>query len=123
MSNNKFSIRSLLVRPEIATLLMFFAIMIGFYLANERFLSARNIRIVMGITPEYIIVAIGIAILMISGEFDLSVGSMIAFAGVCIAIPITYFGWPLWFTIIVTFEIAILVGLFNGLLYGLSYGL
>ena len=42
------------------------------------FWSARNIRIVMGITPEYIIVAIGIAILMISGEFDLSVGSVFA---------------------------------------------
>ena len=54
MSNNKISIRSLLVRPEISTLIMFFAIMIGFYIANERFLDARNIRIVMGITPEYI---------------------------------------------------------------------
>ena len=75
MSKN-FSLRSLLVRPEVATFLMFLAIMIGFYIANERFLDARNIRIVMGITPEYIIVAIGIAILMISGEFDLSVGSV-----------------------------------------------
>ena len=72
--SNKYSIKSLLVRPEISTLLMFIIIMVGFYLVNDRFLSARNIRIVMGITPEYIIVAIGIAILMISGEFDLSVG-------------------------------------------------
>ena len=57
MSKN-FSLRSLLVRPEVATFLMFLAIMIGFYIANERFLDARNIRIVMGITPEYIIVAV-----------------------------------------------------------------
>ena len=41
MSKN-FSLRSLLVRPEVATFLMFLAIMIGFYIANERFLDARN---------------------------------------------------------------------------------
>ena len=75
MSKN-FSLRSLLVRPEVATFLMFLAIMIGFYIANERFLDARNIRIVMGITPEYIIVAIGIAILMISGEFDFNLARL-----------------------------------------------
>ena len=72
------NLKSLLVRPEVATFIMFVAIMLGFYLANERFLDARNIRIVMGITPEYMIVAVGIAILMISGEFDLSVGSVFA---------------------------------------------
>ena len=55
------------MRPEISTFIMFIVIMTGFFIANEKFLSARNIRIVMGITPEYIIVAIGIAILMISG--------------------------------------------------------
>ena len=71
------NLKNLLVRPEVATFIMFVVIMIGFYIANERFLDARNIRIVMGITPEYIIVAIGIAILMISGEFDLSVGSVL----------------------------------------------
>ena len=66
------------MRPEISTLIMFIVIMTGFFIANDKFLSPRNIRIVMCITPEYIIVAIGIAILMISGEFDLSVGSVFA---------------------------------------------
>ena len=42
------------------------------------------------------IIAIAAALLMIGGEFDLSVGSMIGFAGICIAIPAIYWGWPLW---------------------------
>ena len=43
------------MRPEISTLIMFIVIMTGFFIANDKFLSPRNIRIVMGITPEYII--------------------------------------------------------------------
>ena len=78
---------------------MFIIIMIGFYLVNERFLDARNIRIVMGITPEYIIVAIGIAILMISGEFDLSVGSVFALVPMSI-VQLTHQGIPPWIAIV-----------------------
>ena len=113
MSNNKFNIRALLVRPEIATLIMFFAIMLGFYIANERFLDARNIRIVMGITPEYIIVAIGIAILMISGEFDLSVGSVFALVPMSM-VQMVHQGIPPWIAILLGLMIGIIVGFVNG---------
>jgi ribose/xylose/arabinose/galactoside ABC-type transport system permease subunit len=49
MKNNR--IKSILMRPEISTLIMFIVIMTGFFIANDKFLSPRNIRIVMGITP------------------------------------------------------------------------
>jgi len=62
------------------------------------------------------IIAIAAAMLMIGGEFDLSIGSMIGFAGICIAIPAIYWGWPLWMSIIFAFSMAVLVGYFNGLL-------
>ena len=43
------------------------------------------------------IIATAAALLMIGGEFDLSVGSMIGFAGVVIGVPaVTSAGWPLW---------------------------
>ena len=54
--------------------------------------------------------------LMIGGEFDLSIGSMIGFAGICIAIPAIYWGWPLWMSIVFAFSMAVLVGYFNGIL-------
>ncbi|MDP7334527.1 MAG: ABC transporter permease [SAR324 cluster bacterium] len=111
--DGRISIKSLLVRPEISTLIMFIVIMIGFYLANERFLSARNIRIVMGITPEYIIVAIGIAILMISGEFDLSVGSVFALVPMSI-VQLTHQGFPPWIGIAIGLLIGIIIGFVNG---------
>ena len=92
---------------------MFVVIMTGFFIANENFLSARNIRIVMGITPEYIIVAIGIAILMISGEFDLSVGSVFALVPMTM-VQLVHQGMPPWVAIALGLSIGIAVGFVNG---------
>lgn len=67
-------------------------------------------------SAELGIIAVAAALLMIGGEFDLSVGSMIGFAGICIAIPTMIWGWPLWSSIIFAFGCAIIVGYMNGIL-------
>ena len=51
---------------------------------------------------------------MIAGEFDLSIGSMIGFAGLAIAIPSVIWGWPVWASILFAFAVAVLVGYLNG---------
>ena len=107
------SIKQVLVKPEVSTFIMFTVIMVGFYFANPRFLDERNIRIVMGITPEYIIVAIGIAILMISGEFDLSVGSVFALVPMAI-VQLTHQGFNIWLSIALGLSIGIIIGFING---------
>ena len=107
------SIKQVLVKPEVSTFIMFIVIMVGFYFANPRFLDERNIRIVMGITPEYIIVAIGIAILMISGEFDLSVGSVFALVPMAI-VQLTHQGFNIWLSITLGLSIGIIIGFING---------
>ena len=107
------SIKQVLVKPEVSTFIMFIVIMVGFYFANPRFLDERNIRIVMGITPEYIIVAIGIAILMISGEFDLSVGSVFALVPMTI-VQLTHQGFNIWLSIALGLSIGIIIGFING---------
>jgi simple sugar transport system permease protein len=60
------------------------------------------------------IVAVGAALLMIGGEFDLSIGSMIGFAGMMVAIPALYWGWPLWLSTLFTFGLCMALGAFNG---------
>jgi simple sugar transport system permease protein len=52
--------------------------------------------------------------LMIAGEFDLSVGSMIGFAGMIIAIFSITLGWPVWLAIILAFVICVSCGALNG---------
>ncbi|CZF79571.1 ATPase [Grimontia sp. AD028] len=60
------------------------------------------------------IIAVGACLLMIAGEFDLSIGSMIGFAGMMIAIPAVYWGWPVWAAILFAFVGAMAVGFING---------
>ena len=60
------------------------------------------------------LIAIGACLLMIAGEFDLSIGSMIGFAGIMIAVPSVYWGWPVWLSILFAFAGAVSIGFING---------
>ncbi|NQY92826.1 MAG: ABC transporter permease [Campylobacteraceae bacterium] len=60
------------------------------------------------------ILAVGACMLMISGEFDLSVGSMIGFSGIIMAIMTAEYGIPAWISIISAFVIACSLGFLNG---------
>jgi simple sugar transport system permease protein len=60
------------------------------------------------------IVAVGACLLMIAGEFDLSMGSMIGFTGMIAAIPPLHFGWPVWLAMLVSLSCALLLGFING---------
>jgi simple sugar transport system permease protein len=62
------------------------------------------------------ILAVGACLLMIAGEFDLSIGSMIGFTGMVAAIPPLHFGWPVWLAMVLSLACALLLGFVNGLL-------
>lgn len=60
------------------------------------------------------ILAIGAAMLMIGGEFDLSIGSMVAFAGLFFGVCVINWQVPLILAIPMTFAFAAIVGAING---------
>jgi simple sugar transport system permease protein len=62
------------------------------------------------------VLAVGACLLMIAGEFDLSIGSMIGFTGMVAAIPPLHFGWPVWLAMALSLACALALGLINGLL-------
>ena len=62
------------------------------------------------------IVAVGMMLLLVSGVFDLSVGSVVAFAGGLAAYGMIYFGWPVAVAIPLTLLSAGLIGAVNGYL-------
>ena len=66
------------------------------------------------VTAQLMIIGTGAALLMIGGEFDLSVGSMIGFVGMMIAIPTIYFGVPIGASVIMAFVAAMAIGALNG---------
>jgi simple sugar transport system permease protein len=110
------NLRKMLVRPELGAcvaalgIFVFFAVVAG----RQGFLSPRGTINYLEVSAQLGILAVAVALLMIAGEFDLSIGSMIGAAGMVIAIPVSQFGWPLWLAIIVAFLFALLIGYVNG---------
>ncbi len=73
-------------KPELAGVVLLIALTIVFeFTSNGVFLSYENMRGVLGLLPEMGLVAIGVTILMIAGEFDISVGSVFAMAPMVMA--------------------------------------
>jgi simple sugar transport system permease protein len=108
----------MLSRPELGaaagTILVFafFAIVAG----NSGMFSAKGIVGFLSVSAQLGILAAPVALLMIAGEFDLSVGSMIGLAGILIAIPAVFYHWPIWLAILFSFVICGGIGALNGLM-------
>ena len=78
-------------KPELAGVFLLVILAIIFQVnSKDIFLSAENLRGVLGLLPEMGLVAIGVTILMICGEFDLSVGSVFALMPMSVAIMLNH---------------------------------
>ena len=80
-------LKTFLEKPEIAGFgLLVILVAVFAYLSDGVFLNANNLRGMLGILPEFGLVAIGVTLLMICGEFDLSVGSVFALMPMTMAV-------------------------------------
>ena len=103
-----------LEKPELAGVVLLVVLMAVFQARSHNvFLSAENLRGVLGLLPEVGLVAIGVTILMICGEFDLSVGSVFALMPMSIAIMLNA-GVPFVPAVLIGLVIAAMVGFING---------
>lgn len=110
------ALRRWLIRPELGGIVGTVAVFTFFLLfaADSGMFNAQGIMNWGTVSAQFVIIAVGACLLMIAGEFDLSVGSMIGFSGMMIAIFLVILGWPAWLSIIVTFILCTLIGAFNG---------
>ena len=101
-------------KPELAGVVLLVVLAAIFQgRSNGIFLSAENLRGVLGFLPELGLVAIGVTILMICGEFDLSVGSVFALTPMVFAITLDD-GVPFVPAILLGLVIAAGIGFING---------
>ena len=91
-------------------MLVFFA----FSGAGSGMWEARGITSLLEVSAQLGVLAAPMALLIIAGEFDLSVGSMIGAAGMVFALGSVTLGIPVWTMIIVTLLFAAAVGWING---------
>jgi simple sugar transport system permease protein len=110
--------RILLDRPELGsiagTVLVF--VFFGIFAGGSGMFALDGVINWAQVAGYLGIIAVGACLLMIAGEFDLSMGSMIGFAGVMVAIPPMYLGWPLWASVIFAFAGSMALGALNGYL-------
>ncbi|GEM46272.1 ABC transporter permease [Deinococcus cellulosilyticus] len=111
-------LKKLLSRPELGSVaglilvFSFFALTAG----NQGFLTVSGTVNYLEVAAQLGILAVTVSLLMIAGEFDLSIGSMIGAAGMVMAISVTQFGLPVWLGIVLAFVFALLFGWLNGFL-------
>ena len=104
----------MLSRPEISALVITIFLIIVFSFISDRFFNSRNFMVILAAYPEYALVALGVTILMISGEFDLSVGSVFAVAPIVTVILVND-GYNQYWAIILGLLSAAALGFVNAL--------
>ena len=109
-------ISKLLRKPEFASVAgaIFVFAVFGVFAHDSGMFAADGIVNWSQVSAYLGILAVGACLLMIAGEFDLSLGSMIGFAGMLMAIPAVYYGVPLWASILLAFAGSMALGALNG---------
>ena len=103
-------------RPELGPIIgalvvwVFFAITAG----DSGFLTKAGTINYLVVSAQLGILAVVVALLMIGGEFDLSVGSMIGASGMIMALGLVEYDLPFPLVLILTFGFALAVGAING---------
>jgi simple sugar transport system permease protein len=108
-------VKRLLARPEVAAAAGVVLVWVFFsVLAGAPFRSVAGAATYLNAAAPLGILAVGVALLMIGGEFDLSVGSVLGAAGMSVMLLTTHFGWSLWPAIGATLVLCLVIGFLNG---------
>ena len=92
-------------------------IVIGLVVPSEfRFLASGNLGVLFQTIPTLGILALGVGMLMICGEFDLSVAGVYTLAPYLMGLSLNEWNWPLWAAVLLALFVGLVVGVVNGLI-------
>ncbi|MDQ6433790.1 ABC transporter permease [Mesorhizobium sp. LHD-90] len=103
-----------IAKPEFGPLVLLVLELAVFWSLNPSFLSLQNIGNTLAFTVELGLIALAMTLLMTSGEFDLSVGSVFGFSAVLM--------WTLFNSGVVSLELAFLAAMAVSLFIGYVNG-
>jgi simple sugar transport system permease protein len=107
-------IQRLISKPEFGPFVLLVLEIVVFTACSRAFLSPGNVTNLLAFTPELGMIALGMTLLMTSGEFDLSVGSVFGFAPV---VMWTFYNariTPLEAGFLIAMGLAVIIGFTNG---------
>jgi len=111
--------RQFATRRFFAVLVLFVLLFAYFAITQDKFLTSGNIDALLTGSSILWMVSIGLTFVMLTGGFDLSLGSVMAMSGIAMATFMNKWGVPLGIGIVLTVLFGLLVGaLVNGVLIG-----
>lgn len=106
-------------RPDAGSLLTTAAVLLAliaiFYIVNPRFLSARNVGIILNQTAPYAILGVGMTLVIAIRGIDLSIGSIVALCGMTLGLSLVQNDLPLAVALLAALGVGAACGVFNGL--------
>ena len=112
----KSLIARVLTRPEIGAVAAAIAIFIFFMAIAPAFRTLPSFSTVLYASSTIGIVAVGVALLMIGGEFDLSSGVSVVTSALCAALITYQLSLNMWVGVVLSLIVALGIGFINGYL-------
>lgn len=103
-------------RPEAGVLVAAIVVYLFFAYSTHGhgFVSLNGTANWLNLAAELGIIAVPVGLLMIAGEFDLSIGSVIGAASIIMALGTTSFGVSIWVVVAIAIGFGVFVGFING---------
>ncbi len=111
------SLGGLLRRPEAGAALGLIAVLIFFaFFGGVTFLKPAGMASWLNVAANLGVIAIPLGLLMIAGELDISVGAMVPFGAMTVAVVSGHYDMPIWLGVAMALSFGVIVGLVNGIL-------
>lgn len=84
------------------------------FVSGGKMLTPSNAQNILNGNSYVLVLAIGMLFVIITGQIDLSVGSVAAVVGICTALSINFWAFPWWLGILFGLFVGILIGMWQG---------
>lgn len=102
------------MREGLSLVAVLAALVLGFGLMSDSFLSSASFGVIANQLPTALTLAVAMTLVLVVGEIDLSIGSVLAVSQAVLGVAMAQLGWP--------WPVAVAAALGTGLLAGLTNG-
>lgn len=102
-------------RPETGAFVAALTVFVVFAIWADNFLTRQSLASTLNLTAELAIVAMAVTLLMIAGEFDLSVGSVLGMSSILVPWLMVNHDLPAVLAVFIGLSAAVTIGFLNGL--------
>jgi ribose transport system permease protein len=108
--------RDLLDIEKYGLVYVWLALLVVYSVAVPAFFRASTLEIIVGSQATQIVVTLAVMVALLGGEFDLSVGNVVAVTGSAVVMLNGEYGWPWWLCLVAALVGAVAYGAFNALI-------